>query len=250
MKTDVGLRIEQAGVVLSAAGVDLTLIGGQAVSFWEHKYRQELNPSEPATSKDIDFWGDRQLLIALAKKLGKKAHFPHPHLMTLLSGMFHIRLADRIVNVDVLHHVPGVDDSDWEKISLIIPSEFGDIRVLDPIALMGTKLHNLKHFDQSDRQDRPQLLLCFQITRVFLHEILRRDVRRTLGYIKRFLEIACIGNNQRLIQGQQLPIFDSIPIEAIEQRASSTETSEEDRTRINNFLSIRWAQLKANGFVG
>jgi hypothetical protein len=55
--TNAGLTIDQVGRVLSAAGTELALIGGQAVSLWAEEFKSDLNLAEPLTSKDVDFLG-------------------------------------------------------------------------------------------------------------------------------------------------------------------------------------------------
>jgi hypothetical protein len=244
-----GLTIRDCKKVFDAAGTDLVLIGGQAVSLWAAEFESELNLGEQQTSKDIDYWGDRQLLVRLAKKLNTVPKFPDMHSFTVLSGIVQTWAGDKQLKVDVLHSVPGVPDADWERITLIVQSEVGEVRALDPISLIGSKLHNLKNFDQTNRRDLPQLLICIKIARPFLVKAFRRDVRRALTYLKCFLDIACMANNQRVIKEHNIPIFDAVPIETIESLAADASIAEDARLRLNKFLTIRWAQLKADGLV-
>jgi len=244
-----GLTIAECEKVLVAAGTDLTLIGGQAVSLWAEEFETELNLAEKHTSKDIDFWGDRQLLTRLAKKLDTVAKYPDMRSFTVLSGILQLWAGGKHLKVDVLHSVPGVPDADWDRITIVVESKVGPVRTLDPISLIGSKLHNLKNFDQSERQDLNQLLICLKIARIFLARALREDIRRGLTYVKRLLDIACMGNNQAVFKEHKIPIFDAVPIQTIEHFATDNTVPDDARERLNNFLTIRWAQIKANGFV-
>ena len=40
----------------------LTLIGGQAVAWWEQRY---LSPVSPIVSRDLDFWTEREELVTV-----------------------------------------------------------------------------------------------------------------------------------------------------------------------------------------
>jgi hypothetical protein len=244
-----GLTISDCRKVLVASGIDLALIGGQAVSVWADEFKKELNLQEEPTSKDVDYWGDRQLLFGLAKKLATRATVPDMHMFTLLSGVIQIWDAGKLIKIDVLHSVPGVPDADWERITLVVQTKVGAVRVLEPVSLIGSKLHNLKNFDQTDRHDLKQLKLCIRIANFFLQDTLKRDVRKGLTYIKRLLEIACMGNNQGVIKEHNLKMFDAVPIETIRAMAGDESVAQDSRARLNNFLSIRWAELRERGLV-
>jgi hypothetical protein len=244
-----GLTINDCRQVFAAAGTDLTLIGGQAVSLWAAEFEVELGLSDAVVSKDIDYWGDRTLLIQLAKKLNTIPIFPDRRAFTILSGIVRIRLHNEPVNIDVLNMVPGVPDADWDRVTVVLRNEIGAIRVLDPVGLIGSKFYNLKHFPQDDRNDLAHLLLCIRMARLFVREALRHEARHGLDYVKRILNIACQKNNQSAIKKFAVPIFESIPIDTIMDIAADTSVDEDSRIRLNNFISIRWAQLKESGFV-
>ncbi|MBI4705305.1 MAG: hypothetical protein HY744_29720 [Deltaproteobacteria bacterium] len=71
-------------------GMDLVLVGGQAVNFWAERYLgrvAEIGAGLPYTSKDIDFCGDRQATAECAQRLGGKALFPDLDDATPNAGM-------------------------------------------------------------------------------------------------------------------------------------------------------------------
>jgi hypothetical protein len=244
-----GLTAEELAAVFSKAGTDLILIGGQAVALWADEYEEELKLAEPIFSKDIDFWGDRARLTKLARALNTKADYPHPKVMTNLSGIIRINLVDRMINIDVLHHVPGLEDADPTRVSL--PLSFGDhpLLALDPISLIVSKLHNLRHIDQTDRNDLAQLKISLLVARYFIGDAFRQGVRTGLNYCKRIFEIGLHASNQNAFEMHSIRFFDSIPIDVIERLRASSDIPPSDREKLGKFLDIQWSRLRQTGIV-
>ena len=63
----------------NAEGKPYVIIGGQAVNYWAETYLEKepgLAQWLPFTSKDIDFQGDRDDALRIAKILGVRAQLP------------------------------------------------------------------------------------------------------------------------------------------------------------------------------
>jgi hypothetical protein len=249
MTTPAGLTAEELAAVFANSGTDLVLIGGQAVALWADEYSDNLKLDAPVLSKDIDFWGDRARLTKLARKLGTKADYPHHRVMTNLSGIIRVRVVDRLINIDVLHRVPGLEEVDPRRVTL--PLNFGDhpILVLDPISLIASKLHNLRHFNQSGRNDLEQLKLTIQVAGFFIEDAFRSGVRVGLNYCKRVFEMALHASNQNTFKKHSIKMLDAIPIKAIDQLRQAQDLPSEDREKLGKFIDSQWARLQANGLV-
>jgi hypothetical protein len=250
MTTRRGFGIEDFAEVLRAAGEDLVLMGGQAVSLWANEYKTELALTGPVLSKDIDFWGDRQLLTNLAKRLGTKADYPEFRSFTVLSGLVRKVIKGELVHIDVLHTVPGLDQVDPAKAAVKVTTFGVTVTVLDPISMIATKFHNLRNFDQTERNDEAHLRLCIPIAALFTAEaFVKRGVRMGLSYVKRILDVALVASNQRTIKEYSLRIYDAVPVETIRRLSKDERTPAEERQRLLNFMEIRWARLQASGEV-
>ena len=90
------------------------MIGGQAVAYWANRYR--IAPAnDPITSKDIDFWGSREDLTSLARRLNRPPIFPEAYEMTVWVGAVEISVAGETTLVEMLHTVPGLDTNEPEQ---------------------------------------------------------------------------------------------------------------------------------------
>lgn len=139
--------------VLAAVPNQCVLIGGQAVAWWSRRYG--LGEAADIHSRDIDFWGDREALRLLARRLGSRPCWPHKYEMTVLVGSLAIKIGKTNSAIEVLRSVPGLDRADPEVVSsrqhaVGIP---GEIAVLTPVSLLLVKLHALRHFSQHERND-------------------------------------------------------------------------------------------------
>jgi hypothetical protein len=62
---------EARDLLRSLAGVDVILVGGQAINVWATRYlarAAELESEGPFTSKDVDLWGDRKAVRECARR--------------------------------------------------------------------------------------------------------------------------------------------------------------------------------------
>jgi hypothetical protein len=227
-------------------GTDMVLIGGQAVAIWAREFNSELNLTAPALSKDIDFWGDRQTVIALAKKLDTKAHLPGRRDFTLLSGVVRVPIDGELVSIDVLHAVPGVDEINWDKAATTLNFNSQPVLVLDPISLIASKLHNLRHFDQADRRDAEQLRLAIRVAHLFLGRMFVHNLKTGLGYMKRLIEIATLPANQPTLKKNDINPLQAVPIESIRSLRNDASVPDEGRKRLENFLTKQWPRLQSS----
>jgi hypothetical protein len=245
MKNGKTLTIDQFAHILELVGTDMVLIGGQAVAIWTREFDPELKLGASLLSKDIDFWGDRQTVLALAQKLKTRAHLPGRRDFTLLSGIIRVPIDGELVSIDVLHAVPGVDEISWDKAATTLHFNSHPVLVLDPVSLIASKLHNLRHFDQSDRRDAEQLRIAIRVAHIFLRRMFGHNVKTGLGYLKRFIELATLATNQTTLKKYDIRPINAVPIETITQLASDLSVSEEARARLANFLTKQWPRLES-----
>src|SRR6266704_2226107 len=119
---------------------ECSLIGGQAVALWAERYGLRGDKGDAITSADIDFWGERRDLIAVAKALQRRAVFPHEYEMTVWVGAIPLKVDGRETLVEFLHTVPGLDTNDPVKASVDQQYEAKSVKkiipVLSPVSLV------------------------------------------------------------------------------------------------------------------
>ena len=80
----------------NAEGKPYVIIGGQAVGYWAETYLDQepgLAQWLPFASKDIDFQGDRDDVLRIAKVLGVRAQLPGSRDMTALAGIIPLKIS-------------------------------------------------------------------------------------------------------------------------------------------------------------
>lgn len=240
------LTISDCAQVLAHAGEAIPLIGGQAVGWWALRFQGQL-PAEfsaPVTSRDIDFWADREQMDQYAELLQVRPRYPHRYEMTVLAGVIPLEINGQRTSIEFLHTVPGLDVNDPDAATVLQEMDGMRFRVLDPVSLTCTKLHALRNFEQKERQDLYHLSVCLAVCQPFVEEALRRSVRTGIWYSERLIRNCLRQNNQRLMERHQLEWKPSIPLAAIESLRDTDALPAPERERLKNFLEKRWSRLK------
>ncbi len=150
-------------------------MGGHAVNFWALFYLRrielELREFRPFTSKDLDFYGDPQLLEELRKSLSglKKMSTPRGPVI----GRIEVEIDGSKRIVEVLQSVHGLSPKDLSKVTPpILEVDQCNARVLDPMTLLKAKIHNAADIDQNDRSDVRHVKIMLLCVREFILDAL------------------------------------------------------------------------------
>ena len=122
-RTDAGARLTPSDFseVIAALPEGCPLVGGQAVAWWANRYEIHIRLAgklEPITSGDIDFWGDRDALKELARKLNTRPVFPNSYEMTVWTGAIPLEIDGKKTLAEFLHTIPGLDTNDPDVASV------------------------------------------------------------------------------------------------------------------------------------
>ena len=234
--------------VISHLPDECPVIGGQAVAWWAARYQLTGTKGEVITSADIDFWGSRDDLKKMAKGLRRKAIFPDEYEMTVWVGAIQLNIQGLKTEAEFLHTVPGLDTNDPDKAS--VEQEYRTesvqrvIQVLTPISLVLVKLHALRHFDQTDRQDELHLKVSLHASRRFLAQLLRqREIRHVLWNCERLIAAGQVKQYRKMATKYEFDMLGAIPIDDFKRAAADPEQAQEDQTRLANFVNLRWPRL-------
>jgi hypothetical protein len=141
------------------------IVGGQAVNFWAEVFEDEepeLRQYRPFTSADLDLHrpdlSAQRLLRARAGNVEAERD-PFGKAFTIVSHTFHIQSKDgRVLAVDNLKTVPGLQPNEVKKGTLVVEFSGVRLRVLNPVACLKAKLHNVGAIDQRGRQDEKHVI--------------------------------------------------------------------------------------------
>ncbi|HEX2568428.1 MAG TPA: hypothetical protein VH877_02640 [Polyangia bacterium] len=241
---------------LQGTGVEVVIVGGQAVNFWAEQFRHrvpELAESGSFTSKDIDLLGDRDAVEACAASLHGRSFLPDPFEPTPNSGavVFHDSSGMK-VEIDFLRQVFGVDEADIQrtKIPIEILDEQGRataIRfwVMQPVLCMESRACNVVGLPGHDTPHaRRQLQASIYCAREFLRDLLAaeraREVLRLNERIFGFCTKDPIG--RRVFQQTGMDPFDAVIAETPLPARFLTQRYPQMRSHLDRLRS-RWASM-------
>jgi hypothetical protein len=231
--------------IIQKVSGECVMVGGQAVAWWALHYRP-IDP--PLTSCDIDFWGFREDLQNLAKALGRKPVYPHQYEMTTWVGGIPLHLKGEPTIVEFLSSVPGLDVFDPEKASVshVISPESGSklLPVLSPVSLVLAKLHALRAYNQTGRQDELHLKVSLLTSRAFISQLITKaKSKQVLWNVERLIAASQIKAYQRLEVKHGFQVLSAVPIQEMEAATTSSGLPEEERNRLQQFMTKRWPRV-------
>lgn len=217
------------------------------MAWWLEVFRSEVETNfafaGPLTSRDLDIWGGREEVEEIAGIVKSRPKYPHKYEMTVLSGVIPLTIGETQTQIEVLHTVPGLDINDPEAASVEHHFMNQSIRVLDPVSLLGTKLHALRNFSDEDRQDLLHLKILVPATRAFLKEAFKSDIEKGLWYSERALTLILKQNNKRAAKRHGLNLLECIPIDWIQDQLKTVNEGNPHLAKLRNFVEIRWKRL-------
>jgi hypothetical protein len=155
------------------------IVGGQAVNFWAEVFEEEepeIRKYRPFTSADLDLHrpgpSARRLLRARAGNVDAERD-PFGKAFTIVSHTFLIEGKEgRVLAVDDLKTLPGLRPEEVRKGTLVVEFSGVRLRVLNPIACLKAKLHNVGSIDQRGRQDEKHIRILIPSVRAFLRRLI------------------------------------------------------------------------------
>jgi hypothetical protein len=164
--------------VFDEQGAEALIVGGQAINFWAEAFEAEepeLKKYRPFTSADLDLHrpglSTQRLLRAKAGNVERERD-PFGKAFTIVSHTFLIQSKEgRVLAVDDLKTVPGLRPNEVKKGALAVEFSGVRLRVLNPIACLKAKFHNVGAIDQHGRQDEKHVHILIPCVRAFLRRL-------------------------------------------------------------------------------
>ena len=149
------------------------IVAGHAVNLWSLYFHSKgvdgLSHFLPFTSKDLDLVGTMELLERLHQKLKGKLSRSEPR-SPVLGSLVISSPKGRILTIEVLHTVKGLDFKELEK---TIDLQTGDVfgRVLMPHMVLKAKIENSASIDQANRNDVKHVEMMILCVRAFICDL-------------------------------------------------------------------------------
>jgi hypothetical protein len=222
----------------NAEGQPYVIIGGQAVGYWAETYLEEepeLSQWLPFSSKDIDLQGDREDVLRIAKDLSARAQLPNRREMTALAGIIPFVMGDLRTSIEVVRSFPGMPKAKIQQWALTANKGGKEIRVLDPLSLLDSKLQLALKVDQKERRDVEHLRIMLLCVRAFLRDTLRGveagtlSARGWLGAVERVIKLAESPRGKKAVRALGVDWTQALPL--IEIAASGHRAAKQFREK-------------------
>lgn len=158
--------------------VNLTIVGGQALSFWATffllKFPEEFSGEKGLvmTTSDIDFVGSKEAAEKCAKAWNAEIIFPNAHdVVTPNTALVKVHIPHKgIIVLDFLRDYVGYSNIKTEIDDGVYINERQTIMVLGPIACLLSKMANVTVLRRHDEHAIGQLRTALVITRCAIKE--------------------------------------------------------------------------------
>jgi hypothetical protein len=205
--------------ILAAAGKDMILVGGQALSFWAAYY--EVQEPIAAITKDADFLGTRDDVRRIALALVGRAKYPLEKQLTALVGQIEKDLpGGEYINIDVMFRVYGdVSVNAIRSRAVVAELPGATVRVMHPMDVLQGRLENVHGLpEKRDAHGLEQLKLAIGMVRAFLIDEASRQAPAsrptTLKHISRIEEMALSDAGRKVAKRFGVHVADSIEVAA------------------------------------
>lgn len=237
------LAPEEIREILESAEADSLLVGGQALALWAELYEVSI-PEElsQGISGDVDFIGSAGAANALGEKLNSrernsigpkwKLYRVAPEDATPQTAKLGMTVpALGVKEIDFLGSIVGLDTKDARDDAVEVTLSSGKtIRVLHPIDVLRSRLHNLASLaSKRDEHGYAQARLAISVVTAFLRQqAAEASKRELLDHVREIREIALDKSLAQVYYECGFDVLSCVPVEQIEGE---------------NFRRIRWPQI-------
>jgi hypothetical protein len=160
---------------------DPIVVGGQAVNIWAEHYSEvakELVEYGPYTSKDIDFYRNRDAAYRLSEALNGKLLIPEPGNYTPNDSLVIGKFGDRNIEVDFMATVLGVEDSSIQNnyitLTGVEKASSREVRILLlwPLDCVRSRFANLNILGRNDPVAIRQAQASLIVLREFIKDLI------------------------------------------------------------------------------
>jgi hypothetical protein len=206
-------------------GLDVVLVGGQAVNFWADYYASEdpeLGTRSPLTSKDIDFHGDRDQAQQCAAKLRGHADFSvaKPFGSILNAEVTFTDSEGEKRRIEFIRAVAGLEKKNL--IESAVPVEVGghDVLVMNPVYCLVSRAANVIRLPEKydNEQGMNQLRAAAICARIFIRALARGGKMKHAHAWAREVHALCRGAvGRRLYTEKGVDLLEVFPLDALSE---------------------------------
>ena len=198
------------------------MIGGQALAFWVARFGISFAAGPRVyISADADFLGFTEHVKRFSEAIGGKAIYPPKRGSTALSGAVEKNVGGKVIGVDVLHKVVGLDADDVRKraIEVTHPKDPSfRFSVMDPVDCLVSRFENLRRI--SEKQNDVgiwQAKMAISVCRAYVEELIKMaDERKAMKVATAVFQVAGSTTGLQIYRKYGLDILEAIPLDRFE----------------------------------
>lgn len=202
---------------IAAKAVDpLTLAGGQAVALWECFLGLRPDRSTPTGFAAIEFIGTEESAHEFAEAFGASLTAPSDG----SASQIRLRLGDEEFVAHIHNSMNGAD-----LFGLNGPTSIAidgvNVRVMNPLALLGQSVFSSAESTAPSRDDLARLRRLITLVERFIADVSRADLERALNLTEWLLEALELPDTRKTLLRVRAPILEAAPLSVIETAASN-----------------------------
>lgn len=171
-------------IILSVQGEDVIIVGGQALGIWVKLLLDERTIRKiggPATSKDMDYFGGRQIASVLSEKLGGRVVYADlSDVGTPQSAIVIYERSGREIQIDIMARLAGLSNKEvsqqYMEVGYGDEEEGESIKVLSPLQVLKTRISGIMTLRRRD----PSAIRQMRISALVLAAFIERRLDRIL----------------------------------------------------------------------
>ena len=214
-------------------------MGGQALAFWVARFGIPLGAAPRVyISADADFLGSAEHVERFSKAIGGKAVYPPKRGLTALAGAVEKDAGGKVIGVDVLHAVAGLDAAAVRKraIEVTHPKDPSfRFSVMDPVDCLISRFENLRRI--SGKQDEVgtwQATMAIAVCRAYVAELIQTgNERKAVKVATAVFQVAGSATGLQNYRKYGLDILEAIPLDRFEKANFRNEQAPRSMAKIS-----------------
>jgi hypothetical protein len=227
---------------IQAAGIEIVVVGGQAINLWAVQYSQstpDWEQLQPYASEDLEIYGGRLEAVQCAEALNGKLTLARDFDPSPNAEVVTIDWQGSQFRIDILSSVYGLSDAEISATALRLRGLSSlsnvELKVLHPVLCLESKLKCLRDLDQQLRQDEKHVRLALLILRsLLITQLETQPPRGLLNLVERIVNNTWTDAALYAWYRFDIRVETAIPIEVIQQHPAE---------QWQNFVQIRWPQI-------
>ena len=189
-------------------------------------------------SADADFLGFTEHVKRFSEAIGGKAIYPPKRGFTALTGAVEKDMDGKVIGVDVLHKIVGLDADDVRKRALEVTHPKDPsfrFSVMDPVDCLISRFENLRRIPEKQNEVGVwQARIAISVCRAYTQELIKiGDERKAIKVATAVFQVAGSATGLQNYKKYGLDILEAIPLDRFENANFRNEQAPRSMAKIS-----------------